>query len=335
MTGVDFSDGAFRLRIARVCGVALMLLLAVPVRADLYRLRDGRTIDAATTVIREGKLVLEVAAPGERAAEVALPLALVASIEAPEPEELIRARRALEAGRAAEARVDAETVSRRFAPFPRTPGSWWADAEVVILRALAAMGREGEVQKAAAALRSASSLTPRQLAQVSFAVAIVDARTGRKDAARAALELVLRDDPTPGVECEAALLLADLWLDAGAWERALDCVLRVPAFHGNRTDLMPRVHLLSARAYRGLRDAARVERAVFALTDEFGGSREAAVARNEFKSEHQAVASPENGASPTPGRTPGLVTTPTAQVGTAPAASPNLGTPLNRQPHSP
>lgn len=259
--------------------VVLFLPLSLP--AERYRLRDGRMLEAESTVIREG--MIRIVTPGEGAAtgEVAYPISMVTQIEDTDPAPLLQARRSLEAGRAAEAKVDAERVVHRFAAFPRTPGSPWLEAQVLVLRALTALRRDPEAQ-ALSALLQREPATPLQRSWMTWCGAMLDARQGRPTAARAALETLVGDEAPPELEPVATLELADLCLAAEAWEQALEGYLRIPAFHGTRAELLPRALLGSARAYRGLKDVARVERALFQLNDDHGATPEAALARREF-----------------------------------------------------
>jgi hypothetical protein len=272
-----------------------LLLLPLSLQGERYRLRDGRMLEADSTVIREG--MIRVVTPGEGAVagEVSYPLSIVTQIEDIDPEPLRQARRSLEAGRAAEAKVDAERIVHRYAAFPRTPGSLWLEAQVLVLRALAALRRDPEARALAAVLQREPA-TPGQRSWMTFSVATVDARQTRLTEARTAFAMLLGADAPPELEREATLELADLCLAAEEWEQALESYLRIPAFHGTRPDLLPRALLGSARAYRGLKDTARMERTLFQLNDDHGVSSEAAVARREF-----AAVSPSAPATTTAG----------------------------------
>jgi len=268
-------------------GALMLAVLAIlwpqGVQAQRYRLRDGRVLEQSAVVVRDGRMVVSLGdgQAGAKGAEMTLPVSLVVELQWPEPEELRRGRAALTAGQAGEALLDADAVASRFAPFSRVPGSWWADAVGLQIRALAAAGRSGETREAAAMLLAADPRAD-QAAMVRVTVAGIDLSEGKTDAAAAVLTELLRDPVSAEVEIEGALLLGEVHLARLEWEKALEALLRIPAFHGRRVDLMPRVLLGSARAYRGLDDAGRVERTVLELTDRYEDSLQAATAKKEF-----------------------------------------------------
>lgn len=262
---------------------ALVILWPQAVQAQRYRLRDGRVLEQSAVVVRDGRMIISLGdgkagAPG---AEMTLPVSLVVELECPEPEELRSGRAALAAGRTGEALLEADSVVTRFAPFSRVPGSWWAEALVLRVRALAAAGRSEETRQGAAMLLAAAPRAD-QAALVRVAVAGIDLSESKTDAAGAVLIELLRDPVSVEVEVEGALLLGEVHLAGKEWEKALEAFLRIPAFHGRRVDLMPRVLLGSARAYRGLNDAGRVERTLLELNDRYPEAVQATTAKKEF-----------------------------------------------------
>jgi len=262
-----------------------MLAIVCPqaLQAQRYRLRDGRMLEQSAVVVRNDRMVVSLAdgQAGASGAEMTLPVSLVVELQWPEPEELRRGRAALASGQAGEALLEADAVASRFAPFSRVPGSWWADAQVLRIRSLAAAGRSEEMRQGAAKLLAAAPRTD-LAALVQVTVAGIDLSEGKVDGAGAVLSELLRDPVSVEVEVEGAILLGEFHLARKEWEKALEAFLRIPAFHGRRVDLMPRVLLGSARAYRGLNDAGRVERSVLELTDRYAETAQAATAKKEF-----------------------------------------------------
>jgi tetratricopeptide (TPR) repeat protein len=255
--------------------VGLALVGEVPLAAQRYHLRDGRVLEAGQVKLADGRLT--VALVGDGAGEMAFPLSQVARLDWPEPAELARARRSLEAGRAQEAARLAADTADAFGPFARTEGSWWAEARALEARALLAAHRTKPARQAATSLLSANP--PARVAAVArVVVAGADLRDGVAGRAVTVLEAELRA-PDAGAEAEAAALLAEHRLATEDWEAALEAGLRVIVFHPGRADLLPGALLVSAKAYRQLGDNGRAERAALELVDRFPESAEGAEAR--------------------------------------------------------
>lgn len=251
------------------------------------RLADGRSVPWDAVRIRSGRLVVSL--PGSTEAEWSVPLEFVAALEYPEPAALVESREALARGDALDAIVGAGAVARQFDAWRVTPGSWWGAARTLQLRARVRLGQWSEVARdaeefagwptdgeAAQWIRIARAqrvLTPKE--------AEVD-ETMTQDESRAALRGILLVPATPEIEVEAALVLGEDALRGREWTEALDALLRVPVFHPERLDRLPRVWLLCARAYGGLEDRGREERALLCLTDEYPDAPETAQARREF-----------------------------------------------------
>lgn len=252
---------------------------AARLSAQRYHLRDGAVLEADDVTMRNGALVQAIDAGAmSAAAERAYPLAQVARLEWPEPAGIADARQRLLAGDAAGAVEAAEPVRRQFVPFAKVPGSWWTEAALLRLRGLLAAGRAGEAEPAAREL-IATAADPEAVGLARLALAELEAKAGRLDLARAMLEASVRGDVPAGVQARAWLLRGGLALARGAPEEALEAFLHIPVFFGTRGDLLPEALLGSVRAYLGLDDRPRAERAARELMEQHPGAAEAAAVR--------------------------------------------------------
>lgn len=271
------------------------------------RLTDGRVIPWDAAVIRGGRLVVSL--PGAAAAEWSVPLELIAALEGPEPPALAEARDALARGQALAALTAAGTVVRQFAAWREMPGGWWLAGRTMEVRARARLGQWDDVARDAAELEFLPpGSEPRQwgaIARVRLALAAsASGDRGAEPAAEFPREPegvrgvgesaagVMDDEAdviqimdtaaTPEVEAEAALAAGERALQRRDWTAALDALLRIPVFHPERTDWHAAVLLRCARAYAGLEDRGREERALLALADGYPDAPETATARREW-----------------------------------------------------
>jgi len=246
--------------------------------AQRYHLRDGTVLEADEVTMRGGALVQTLDAVGASAAERSYPLGQVVRLEWPEPAEIGEARQRLASADPAGAVEVVEPVRRQFVPFAKVPGSWWTEAALLRLRGLLAAGTT-EATAAAARELIATTADAEAAGLARLALVELEARAGRIDLAQAMLEASLRGEVPAGVQARAWLLRASLALAQGAHEEALEAFLRIPVFFGTRGDLQPEALLGSARAYLGLGDRPRAERAARDLMEQHPDTAQAAAVR--------------------------------------------------------
>ncbi len=263
----------------RAAAFGALLCTALPVGAQTYILQNGTTLSDADVKLQGNSLVQEVSIGGGGTAERRFPLSTVARLDFPEPTELAEAATHIAAGKGADALALVEPIYRQFAPFSRTPGSWWSEAALLRLRALLLQEKLPEAGASARELM-AGATDPEAVGTAKLALAEIDARNGQDALAQAMLDEIVRDAP-PGVKARAWILRGDLALKRNAFEEAIEAYLHVPAFYGTQEHLMPAALLGSARAFKGYGDADRSERAYLEVMDGYPESAQAAVAKRE------------------------------------------------------
>ncbi len=258
-----------------------------PAVTGKIRLGDGRIVPWHAARLRSGRLVVSL--PGATEAEWSVPQELVVALECPEPEMLMLAREALARGDALDAIVGAGAVARQFHAWRVTPGSWWSEACTLQLRARARLGQWTELARDASELADLPvDGEAGQWARIARAQQALQTEgdaadeTGSRTASRTDVRSILQIPATPEIEVEAALVFGEDALRGREWTPALDALLRVPVFHPERRDRLPRVWLLCARAYAGLEDRGREERTLLTLADGYPDAPETAQARREF-----------------------------------------------------
>lgn len=256
---------------------ALLAVAAVsPLCAQRYFLKDGKALNQADVVLKDGSLVRSVA----DGAEVSYSLAQVVRLEWPEPEELDQARQLLAAGKAAEAEEKVTSIYRQFAPFAKTPGSWWSDAALIRARALLAQQKNDETERAARELISTSTDSD-TVAAGQLLAARIQLLLEKPDIADAMLDEIMRKEASSEIMAHAVILRGDIAFGRKDFEKALGFYLQVPAFYGTEDAIMPVALLGSARAYLGYGDAVRAERAYLDIIVGYPASAEAVLAKTE------------------------------------------------------
>lgn len=253
---------------------------AVPLQAQRYLLANGSALNAADVTLKGDALVQARTIAGGGSIEQRFPIATVARLDWPEPDELAETAALITAGKGKEALEKITPIHRQFDPFPKTPGSWWNDAAILRLRALIAAGSApAEISTAARDIMGRSA-DPDAVGNAKLALAEVELRAGKDSIADAMIDQIVTDAPA-AVRARGWVLRGDLALKRKAYEEALEAYLRVPALFGTQEELMPAALLGSARAYRGYGDKGRAERAYLSVVDDYPDSAEAAVAKRE------------------------------------------------------
>jgi tetratricopeptide (TPR) repeat protein len=257
--------------------LAMLALVAVsPIYAQRFILKDGKTLNQADVVLKDGKLVRAVGA----GAEVSYLLSQIARLDWPEPAEVEQARQLVAAGKGVEAEEKITPIYRQFAPYSKVPGSWWAEAALIRARALLAQQKNAETERAARELMSTSA-DAETVASAQLIMARIQMLLDKPDIADAMLDEIMRKDASTEIEARAAILRGDIAYGRKEFEKALEFYLQVPVFYGTEDALMPIALLGSARAYRGYGDAARAERAYLDLIVAYPNSAESALAKTE------------------------------------------------------
>ena len=256
----------------------LVLALSIPAVAQNINMKDGRII-ATKGVRRLGDTMmatveLPAGEPGKPApmGELGYPIAQISKINFPDPG-LKRVADLIIAGKSTEALTQVQTILDYYDRIGDAPGSWWPQATVLKIQALASLGRWDEaVSMAGQMARAATDPDSVRAANVYLA-----ARAARSDPAKAleTYDAVLKDAARPETLAAAAVYKGESHLARKEWVPALLAFLQVPVFQPDQEALMPEVLLGSAQAYIGLRDFPRAKSALSQLSSQFAQTPEA------------------------------------------------------------
>jgi TolA-binding protein len=270
---------------SRVFRLVLMLVIVLVTDHRLFAqtiiLKTGQRVETHG-VRRSADKVMGKIEVGSTMGEVGHPVATIAKIEFPEPQGLKAAEELVSQGQAEQALATINPVVAFYNDFRDIPGAWWAQAAVVKVNALTALGRDVEAEPLVFAIQKNAA----------------DPETARAANLRIANSLLRKQDFDKASQlCDEVIaksarrdVLADAWVTKGnvllakkEWDGALLAFLRVPVLYPQQKLFVPPALLGSARAYRRLDDIDRAKKSLQDLITAFPKSAEAAAAQAELQ----------------------------------------------------
>lgn len=258
-----------------------ILFVALSANAQTVLLKTGQKLDSQG-VRRDGEMVMAKVQVGTGSGEVGYHVAQIAKVEFPEPAALKTANDLLGRGDAEKALGEINSVVAYYAQFKDVPGSWWAQAALIKVSALAALQKQTEAEALAGEIQKS----------------VADPETARAAQLRLVGALIRKNDFEKAVAiCDDAIknskdetTLANAWTTKGDAllaqknaDEALMAYLHVPVFYYEEKQFMPAALLGSARAYRRLDDVDHAKKSLNELIASFPQSAEAAAAQTELK----------------------------------------------------
>jgi tetratricopeptide (TPR) repeat protein len=258
-----------------------ILFVALSANAQTVLLKTGQRLDSQG-VRRDGEMVMAKVQVGTGSGEVGYHVAQIAKVEFPEPAALKTANDLLGRGDAEKALGEINSVVAYYAQFKDVPGSWWAQAGLIKVSALAALQKQTEAEALAGEIQK--SVTDPETARAAQ-LRLVGALIRKNDFEKA---VAICDDAIKNSKDETTL--ANAWTTKGDAllaqknaDEALMAYLHVPVFYYEEKQFMPAALLGSARAYRRLDDVDHAKKTLNELIASFPQSAEAAAAQTELK----------------------------------------------------
>lgn len=259
----------------------MSIFACVSANAQSVLLKTGQKVDSQG-IRRDGDIIMVKVQVGTGSGEVGYHVAQIAKVEFPEPAAMKAANESLGRGDAEKALGEINSVLGYYAQFQDVPGSWWAQAALIKVSALAALQRQPEAEVLAKEIQK--SVTDPEIARAAQ-LRLVGALIRRNDFDKA---VAICDDAIKNSKDETTL--ANAWTAKGdallAQKNADDALmayLHVPVFYYEEKQFMPAALLGSARAYRRLDDVDHAKKTLNELIASFPQSAEAAAAQTELK----------------------------------------------------
>ena len=259
----------------------LLLLAGDKLPAQTIVLTTGQRIDALG-IRREGELILGKVQIGTGSGEVGYHIPQIAKVEFPEPRGLKEASDLLGQGHADKALAEINQVVSFYEPFKDVPGGWWAQAALIKVSSLGALGRDAEAESLAAQIeKSVADPETARAARLGLAAGLI--RKENFEAAAKICDSTIKESARPDILAEAWVKKGDLLFAEKKWDEALIAYLHVPIFYPDEKLSLPRALLGSALSYLRLDDNDRAKKSLSELIDAFPKSAEAATAQIEIQ----------------------------------------------------
>ena len=265
----------------RVLVIVLALTLVGAAHAQTIILKTGQRIETHG-VRRSGDKVMGRIEVGGTMGEAGHSVATIAKIEFPEPQGLKGAEELLSQAQPEQALAMINPVVAFYNDFRDIPGAWWAQAAVIKVNALTALGRDVEAEPLIAAIQK-SATDPETARAANLRVANSLLRKQDYDKANQLCDSVLKESTRTEVLADAWVTKGNILLAKKEWDGALLAFLRVPVFYRQEKLFVPPALLGSARAYRRLEDIDRAKKSLQDLITAFPKSAEAAAAQAELQ----------------------------------------------------
>ena len=266
---------------AAVLALSLLVFAAASTHAQNITLKTGQTIETKS-VRRSGDMVMSSVQVGASRGEVGYQISTIAKIDFPAPPQLKTAAALLSQGAPAKALADIGPVVKYYESFREVPGNFWAQAALLKISALAAMGLDREAELLGEEIRkNTTDPETARAAQLQVVGGLM-----KKEEYKKAIELcnsVIKESANGSVLAEAWVKKGDALLAQREYDSAVLAFLHIPVFYEDEKLWMPPALLGSARAFRGLSDLDGAKKSLNDLTAQFPKSAQAETARAELK----------------------------------------------------
>jgi tetratricopeptide (TPR) repeat protein len=265
----------------------VLLLFLTSAHAQNIIMKDGKVI-ATKGVRRQGDTIMAtVELPGGEAGkpaktgELGYPVAQIAKLDFPEPAQLKTAPDLIAQGKGSDALAQLEPIVKYYEGFRDAPGSWWADAALLKVQALASLGRENEAEPLAEQIgRMATDPETKRAADVQVAAGF--ARKGNHVRALELAEAAIKESKDPATLAPAYVIKGQCLLAKKEWDDAVLAFLEVPVFYPNEKVLLPQAMLGRGRAHFGMDDLPAAKATLNELIKTYPNAAEAKQAEAEL-----------------------------------------------------
>lgn len=209
-----------------------------------------------------------------------IPVASVARVDFPKPEELSAADDLILKAKYDEAFNKAKTVQDQHRLWRDKPGSWYPQATLLVAESLIRQAKYDDSSRLMSELRN-MTLAAQLQSRVTMLEALESFQKGITNPALTKVNSLLKSVKDADTAARLYLLLGDIQFKRESFEEALDAYLHVPVFYGAEAAFLPAADLGAARSLGRL---ARFRDAIDSyarISERYLGTPEAEAAKTE------------------------------------------------------
>lgn len=243
-------------------------------------LKDGTRI-AQNEFTMDGDKIVRTVKVGATSATTILPWQNIASLDWPEPPEMIEAKSLMAQGKAEEALAQLKKALDFFEKFEKIDGNWYQPVFFAYVETLSQAGKFEETIKMIPRLKTLS-LSAEQKMTLRIIQLDIDRQTSTEyTSILAEAENILSDTNDSAIGAAIWMIIADIHAKKKEWEKALMAYLRVPVFYGTQMQRVPDAELKSGQILVKMKRYEDAQAVFGRISDSYKGSAIAETAAKE------------------------------------------------------
>lgn len=270
----------------------LLVAAVAPLPAQTLTFQAG-SIELSEVTISGTNVQRKVKRADGSEATQSIPAANVTRVSFPEPEELSAADDLILKGKYAEALLKAKTVQDLHRLWKDKPGSWFAQASLLVAESLLRQNKFDESARLMSELRNMTLPSNLQI-RVGMLDALEQLQKGITGPALAKVKPLVRGGQDADTLARLYLLIGDIQFKREAFDEALEAYLQIPVFYGAEAVFLPAAELGAAKSLARLSRLQDANDSLSRIIERYAGTPEAEAA----KVEKAAVAKLSGVASP-------------------------------------
>lgn len=256
------------------------LLLSGAALGQAIVLKDGTRVPQNEFTM-DGDKIIRTVKVGATSATTVLPWQNIASLDWPEPPELLEAKSLMAQGKSEEALTQIKKALDFFEKFEKVQGNWYQPVFFAYVETLSQAGKFEETIKMIPRLKTLT-LSAEQKMTLRIIQLDIDRQTSTEyTSILAEAESILSDTNDSAVGAAIWMIIADIHAKKKEWEKALMAYLRVPVFYGTQMQRVPDAELKAGQMLVKMKRYEDAQAVFTRIADSYKGSAIAETASKE------------------------------------------------------
>jgi TolA-binding protein len=257
----------------------LLLAAFTPLPAQTLIFQAG-SVEFSDVTISGTNVQRKVKRPDGSEATQSIPVANVVRVDFPEPDDLSAADDLILKGKYEDALTKAKAVQDLHRLWKDKPGSWYAQASLLVAESLLRQNKYDESARLMSELRNMALPSNLQI-RVTMLDALEQFQKGITGPALAKVKPLARGGQDADTLARLFLLTGDIQFKRDAFEESLEAYLQIPVFYGAEAAFLPAAELGAARALVRLGRLQDAGESLTRIIERYAGTPEADAAKAE------------------------------------------------------